>query len=217
MFIAFEGLDGSGSSSQAKLLAERLERAGGKVLVTKEPTSDTPTGKLIRSVLQHQQKMNPKELQQLFTEDRAEHLKNVIEPALASGATVITDRYLFSTLAYGALEVEWDWLKGLNQNFRLPDITFLLKLQPAECLRRIAARGTKLEFFERGDKLARIWKNYERVAQEFPNIHVINSNRPMEEVGANIWMIIKEHKFISGELLHHKETGESYSFEETFK
>src|SRR3989338_2355735 len=116
MFIAFEGLDGSGSSTQAQLLAKRLEKKGKKVLVTKEPTSDNPTGKLIRSVLQHRQKMSPQELQRLFTEDRAEHLKNVIEPALAAGTTVITDRYLFSTLAYGALEVEWDWLKRLNQN-----------------------------------------------------------------------------------------------------
>ncbi len=206
MFIAFEGLDGSGSSTQGQLLAERLQTAGKKVLVTKEPTGDTPTGQLIRSVLQHRQKMSPQELQRLFTEDRAEHLKNVMEPALAAGTTVITDRYLFSTLAYGALEVEWDWLKELNSSFRLPDMTFLLKLEPAECLRRIAARGSELEFFEREEKLTKIWKNYERVAAEFPNIHIIDSNRPIEEVSETILRLLK----------HFEENGESYTFDETF-
>lgn len=192
MFIAFEGLDGSGSSSQAKLLAERLEKAGKKVLVTKEPTTDTSTGLRIREVLQHREIMSPRELQQLFTEDRAEHLKNVIEPALKDGFAVITDRYLFSTLAYGALEVEWAWLKELNRSFRLPDVTFLLKLDPVECLHRIAARGTAAEFFEREEKLAKVWENYERVAAEFPNIHVIESDRPIEEVGEEIWRIASE-------------------------
>lgn len=187
MFIAFEGLDGSGSSTQTRLLAERLEKEGHQVLLTKEPTSDTPTGKRIRGVLQHEEAMSPSPLQRLFTEDRAEHLKNVIEPALAQGKTVITDRYLFSTLAYGALEVDWDWLKKLNQNFRLPTITFLLKLNPAECLRRIAARGSKTEFFEQEEKLAKVWKNYERVAAEFPNIYLIDSSGPLAGVHETIW------------------------------
>lgn len=187
MFIAFEGLDGSGSSTQGRLLAERLEKEGHKILFTKEPTHDTSTGKRIRRVLQQEEVVSPQKLQQLFTEDRAEHLKNVIEPALAQGKTVITDRYLFSTLAYGALEVDWDWLKALNQNFRLPNITFLLKLDPVECLRRIASRGSKTEFFEREEKLAKVWKNYERVAVEFQNIYLIDSSGSLAGVHEAIW------------------------------
>jgi dTMP kinase len=111
MFIAFEGLDGSGSSTQSRILAEKLEAKGHKVLLTKEPTKDTPIGGLIREVLQRKLPATPEGLQFLFSADRAEHLKRDIEPALANGKVVITDRYMFSTIAYGALDIEnVEWL-----------------------------------------------------------------------------------------------------------
>ncbi len=187
MFIAFEGLDGSGSSTQSRLLADRLEKNGKPSLLTKEPTSDSPVGKMIREVLQHKWSASPEGLQLLFCADRAEHLKNEIEPALQSGRVVISDRYLYSTLAYGGMSVDMDWLKELNKNFRLPDITFLFKLDPAECIKRIAGRGSDFELFEKSDKLAKIWENYEKIAQEFPNIEVIDASQTIEEIAEVIW------------------------------
>lgn len=192
MFIAFEGLDGSGQSTQAQLLAENLEKTGKKTLVTKEPTRDTPTGKLIRDVLQGRIFMSPQALQLLFAADRAEHLRTVIDPALKNNQIVITDRYFFSTIAYGALDVDWKWLKEFNRNFRVPDITFMLKLDPKICLERIASRGSETELFEQNEKLVRVWKNYERIAKEFTNIHIIDSDRPMQVVHTEIWKITSE-------------------------
>lgn len=192
MFIAFEGLDGSGSSTQSRLLADRLEKNGKPSLLTKEPTSDTPVGKMIREILQHKWSASPEGLQLLFCADRAEHLKNKIEPALQSGRVVISDRYLYSTLAYGGMSVDMDWLKDLNKNFRLPDITFLFQLSPEECIKRIAGRGSDFELFEKSDKLEKIWGNYEKIAAEFPNIRLVNANRPIEEISEEIWTVVLE-------------------------
>lgn len=187
MFIAFEGLDGSGSSTQSRLLAERLERSGKPALLTKEPTSENPVGKMIRDILQHKWQASPEALQLLFSADRAEHLKYAIEPALANKRIVITDRYLYSTLAYGGLAVDMDWLKNINKSFRLPDITFLLKLPPSECIKRIAGRGSDFELFEKSEKLEKIWENYEKIAGEFPNIRVIDATKTIERISEEIW------------------------------
>jgi len=192
MFIAFEGLDGSGSSTQSRMLADRLEKNGQPALLTKEPTSDSPIGKLIREILQHKWSASPEGLQLLFSADRAEHLKNEIEPALEGGQVVITDRYLFSTLAYGGMNVDMKWLKELNKHFRLPDMTFLFKLAPEECIKRIAGRGSDFELFEKTDKLSMIWENYEKIAENSPNIHVIDATRTIEGIAEEIWGLVAE-------------------------
>jgi dTMP kinase len=190
MFIAFEGLDGSGSSTQSRILAERLERNGHPVLSTKEPTADTPIGKMIREILQHKWEASPEALQLLFSADRAEHLRTKIQPAIKNGQIVITDRYLFSTLAYGAMDLSMSWLKSLNKYFPTPDIVFLFKLEPKECIRRIAGRGSDYELFEKTEKLEKIWKNYEKIAEEHENFHIIDATKTIEEVGEEIWRIV---------------------------
>ena len=193
MFIAFEGLDGSGSSTQSALLAERLEKNGHAALLTKEPTGNNPIGKLIREVLQHKWEASPEGLQLLFCADRAEHLKNEIEPALHNDQIVITDRYLFSTIAYGALSVDdIDWLTTLNKQFRTPDITFLFQLDPETCIERIQGRGSEFELFEKKEKLTKIWENYEIISQSHPNFYIIDASKSIEEIAEEIWEIIGE-------------------------
>jgi len=191
MFIAFEGLDGSGSSTQSKILAERLEKSGRPVLKTKEPTRDTPVGKIIREILQHKWDVSPLTLQLLFTADRADHLKSTIEPALKNGRIVVTDRYFFSTIAYGAMDVSMSWLKTLCKYFRIPDITFLFKLDPQICIKRIAGRGSEYELFETTDKLGKIWANYEKVANDYENFHIIDATKTIEEISDEIWGVVK--------------------------
>ncbi len=194
MFIAFEGLDGSGSSTQSRLLSEKLEANGHAVLLTKEPTGDTPIGKMIREVLQHKWECSPDGLQLLFSADRAEHLKNEIEPALKNDQIVITDRYFFSTIAYGALAVnDVEWLKCLSKHFRVPDVTFLFKLDPKTCIERIQGRGSDFELFEHDEKLTEIWKTYEKIAEEYPNFHIINASKGIEEISEEIWKIVSEN------------------------
>ncbi len=193
MFIAFEGLDGSGSSTQSRLLSEKLEASGRPVLLTKEPTDDSPIGKLIREVLQHKWDCSPEGLQLLFSADRAEHLKNKIEPALQNGRVVITDRYFFSTIAYGALAVDdVEWLKQLSKHFRIPDITFLFRLNPETCIERIQGRGSDFELFEQHDKLKTIWQTYEKIAEEYPHFHIIDASESIEAIADAIWTVVSE-------------------------
>ena len=192
MFIAFEGLDGSGSSTQSRLLAEKLEANGHAVLLTKEPTANTQTGKMIRDILQHKWECGPKGLQLLFSADRAEHLRNKIGPALQNGQIVITDRYFFSTIAYGSLAVDdWEWLKCLSKKFRVPDITFLFKLDPEVCIQRIQGRGSDFELFEENEKLGKIWKGYEKLADEYENIQIVDATQEIEDIAEYIWSIIE--------------------------
>ena len=192
MFIAFEGLDGSGSSTQARILTERLEANGKPALQTKEPTNNTHIGKMIREILQNKWKCSPAGLQLLFSADRAEHLKNEIEPAIKNGRIVITDRYFFSTIAYGSLQFEdWAWLKSLSRHFPVPDITFLFKLDPAVCIERIAGRGSDFELFEQHEKLEKIWLGYERLSREYQNIRMIDASKSIDEISEEIWNIVK--------------------------
>lgn len=193
MFIAFEALDGSGSSTQAKLLVERLERTGHPALLTKEPTKTNPVGRLIREALQHRFEVSPEGLQLLFSADRAEHLRVDILPALKEGKIVVTDRYFFSTIAFGSYGVsDLEWLKQLNRLFPLPDLTFLFKLAPEECIRRIEGRGTEFELFEKVEKLKVIWNNYETLAKQYPNFYLIDASRDIPTIADEIWRIVSK-------------------------
>lgn len=190
MFTSFEGPDGAGSSTQSKLLAERLEREGRGVLLTKEPTPKEPIGSLIRAILQHKYEVSPEALQLLFCADRAEHLTHEIEPALKRGDFVITDRYLLSTLAYGSLNLALDWLEKLNERFRQPDVTFLFDLPVETCLERIKSRGADFELFETQERLSKIRATYLELAKKYPNIQVIDASRSVEEIHEEIWKVV---------------------------
>src|SRR5665213_3456608 len=115
-FIAFEGIDGSGKSTQVKLLAERLEKAGLKVHTTFEPT-ESPMGKLIRDVFNHRMEADHRTIAALFVADRLNHLLNKtngILKMLDEGYTVITDRYYLSSYAYQSPYMDLDWVIAAN-------------------------------------------------------------------------------------------------------
>src|SRR3989344_3150121 len=167
-FIAFEGLDGSGSTTQASKLRDFLNETQKKLVLgrpsanlTKEPTNNI-VGGLIRGQLTGDWKTQPECLQLLFAADRAHHLEKEIIPLLKEGTTVITDRYFFSTIAFGGLEIkDTDWLIQINRTFILPDITFLIKVSPKTCIDRIRGDRFHIELFEKEEALTRVWKNYE--------------------------------------------------------
>ena len=189
MFIVFEGLDGSGLSTQSLMLRDYFMDKGKDVMHTKEQT-DGFIGGLIKAGLKHQWKTSPRGLQLLFTADRAHHLFAEIEPALDIGKIVISDRYIFSTLAFGGINVDMDFLKQINSKFKKPDITFIIDTPPETCLERI--KRTRFQHLELFEKIEKIRENYLSLKDYFPNVYIINGNRPKEEVFEEIKKIVEE-------------------------
>lgn len=190
-FIVFEGLDGSGLSTQAQLLRDWLLEKGKAVVLTKEQTENA-IGGLVKTILKKEWQVSPLALQLLFTADRAHHLASEIEPSLAAGKIVISDRYIFSTLAFGSLGVELEFLKKINEKFRAPDLTFIIDTKPEECLRRIAASRAHEELFEEKEKFEQVRQNYLSLKDMWPNVHVIDGNRSKEEVFADVKKIVEK-------------------------
>jgi len=195
LFIAFEGLDGAGSSTQAKLLEEWFKNKGNVVVLTKEPTH-TLIGGLIKSALKKEWKTSPTALQLLFCADRGHHLFYEIEPALDAGKVVITDRYLFSTIAFGAINSnknDKDWLTCLNSKFRIPDLTFYIDVPPEVCLQRIKRNRFSTELFEEKSKLSQVRENYKSFKNNFDNFFEIDGTKKIEEIHSDIINIVENH------------------------
>jgi len=192
-FIVFEGLDGSGQSTQAELLKNYLEKEKKlSVVLTKEPTNQPPIGTLIRQILKKEFSVSPTAFQFLFCADRSEHLEKTIKPCLEKGEWVISDRYFYSTIAYGSLNLDMNWLIKINEQFLEPDIVFLLKVRPEVCLERIDKNRGQREFFEESEKLKKVWQTYEVLSQKFPNIKIIDGEKNIQEVFEEVKSKIKE-------------------------
>lgn len=189
-FIAMEGLDGSGHTTQARLLAKRLSAMGVDAVFTCEPT-EHPLGKLIRQVLRGEAKSGEEVLPYLFAGDRRQHLSEDIEPALANGKWVVTDRYMGSSLAYQAEITSFEHVVAMNAGFRIPDMVMMFTLSPAECMGRIISKGEKIEVFETESRLAKIAGAYEKAMKWFESMGSsvvrIPSGGTIEEVAQDVW------------------------------
>jgi dTMP kinase len=140
--VAFEGLDGSGKTSQVAALERALRARGLEVVATREPT-DGPWGRRIRAMAAAGERPAPDEELRWFVEDRREHVKVVVAPALAAGRLVLTDRYFLSTVAYqGARGLDpARLLRESEAEFPQPDLAILLELDPGAGLARVGRRG----------------------------------------------------------------------------
>jgi len=157
------------------------------VVLTKEPTLDSEAGKKIRQALDKVIKVEPCSLQELFTQDRKEHLENLVVPAIKEGKMVISDRYFFSTFAFGASDgLDLEWLIKINNEFLLPDLAFILKVSPKTCVKRIERRGEGKKLFEKEKKLARVWETYAILPNRFRNVYMIDGEKPIDEVFAEV-------------------------------
>jgi dTMP kinase len=192
MFISLEGLDGSGKTTQARLLGARLEAEGVEVVLTREP-GGTPLGEQIRELLLHGGHVAPWAEAALYAASRAQHVEQLIRPALARGATVICDRYVDSSVAYQGIARGLGLERVLELNLAaveglLPDRTILLEVGVAEAAARMGA-GDELDRIEReGDDFrARVAAAYRELAERFPERYVtIDGTAPPERVAEEV-------------------------------
>ena len=150
--LVIEGLDGAGTTTQARRLVEHIRARGGKAHLTREP-SEGPIGRLIREMLVGDHAIAGQPIAQstfglLFAADRLDHLQREVEPALADGAIVVSDRWYHSSLAYQGTGADRDWIATLNARARRPDLTIFLEVRAEVAAQRRLAAGRAQELFE---------------------------------------------------------------------
>ena len=191
MFVSFEGLDGSGKTTQAELLRARLEADGEEVVATREP-GGTELGERIRELVLHGGDIMPWAEALLYAAARAQHVEQVIRPALERGESVICDRYVDSSAAYQGVGrgLGLDVVLDLNLaavGGLMPDRTFLLLLDPSEIPSRLRREHDRLER-ESDDFHARTADGYRELAARFPErIVVLEGTRPAEELAEEVY------------------------------
>lgn len=193
-FLAVEGLDGSGGTTQVEHLALALRQRGIDVVVTGEPTK-LPIGRLIRQALRGQEPLSDGVLPYLFAADRRDHLDREILPNLLQGRWIVSDRYFASSLAYQSLAADFDDVAALNRHFRMPCLTLMLELDPEASLARVAARGEQRERFERLDTLRKVHHGYHRALEwcrgQGGEVAVIDASAPIERVAQDVWTAVQ--------------------------
>jgi dTMP kinase len=193
-FVVLEGLDGAGTTTQAARLAEALRRAGHQVILTREP-SDGPVGTLLRSALDGRlrlpgrRKLSDAALALLFAADRLDHLASTVEPGLAAGAVVVSDRYALSSLAYQGRVLGQAWVLALNARARTPDLTLFLEVRPRVAAARRRMRGGRQERFDDAHTQASVARAYDAVMtlhQRAHHVRRIDGERDVDTVAAEV-------------------------------
>jgi dTMP kinase len=190
VFVTFEGLDGSGKTTQAEFLRAHLEDAGHEVVATREP-GGTELGEKVRELLLGGTEISPWSEAALFAAARAELVAEVIAPALERGADVVCDRYVDSSLAYQGiarglgvdrvLALNIDVIRGI-----LPDVTFLLLVDPDEAARRSGSASDRIER-EGKDFLRAVDRAYRELSSMFRGrIVELDGAKPPEEIAKEV-------------------------------
>lgn len=189
--FVLEGLDGAGTTTQARRLADALRARGHAVHVTREP-SDGPIGRLIREMLTGGHALpgggalDQAAFSLLFAADRLDHLQREVAPALAAGTIVISDRYDHSSLAYQGTGAERAWIATLNERARRPDLTIFLRVRAEVAADRRLAAGRSQELFEDLAMQRRVAAGYEEVmaacAAAGEAVVVLDGEQPLDDV-----------------------------------
>ncbi|MBQ8387642.1 MAG: dTMP kinase [Clostridia bacterium] len=199
-FIVFEGIDGSGKSSQIRMLAEKLRADGRKVYITAEPTEST-SGGMLRDALSGVVRRTATEMAALFTLDRVNHNVNPvngIKKMLSDGFDVICDRYYYSSLAYQGSATDFEWVRSMNvccPDILRPDVCIFLDVSPDVGLERIG-KGDRgfTEIYEKRETLMAVRKKYFDAFSALSttdNIEIINADRDFESIAADVLRAVK--------------------------
>lgn len=197
-FIALEGIDGSGKSSQIGRLVKRLEGLGIPCRETREPTGG-PVGSLIRQIFTGRVTADNRVIAALYAADRIDHLVNEVDglcAAIDSGITVVSDRYYFSSYAYHSVDVDMDWVidsNRLSAELLRPDATIFLDVPVRRALERIGQNRSHTELFEKEDRLTATREKYleafERL-RDRETVAVIDAGGDVETVAERVWAAV---------------------------
>ncbi len=207
LYIALEGIDGSGKTTQADRIYQHFEKLGREVVRTREPRRDHGIiGKLIQEILTGQAKVPSKTFQYLFTADRVMHYEEVISPALKAGKIVLSDRCFWSSIPYGIMDrggnlqentavyiLVAQSILSMYHQFTVPDFTFYLKIPLDEAMKRLEKSSTGTEIYEDRAKLQKTISGYKWLLQEFPKEFItIDATKLVDQVTDEI---VKNLKF----------------------
>lgn len=194
-FIAFEGIDGSGKSTQIQLLSEKLLEEKIYFYTTMEPT-DSPIGSLIHQIMTGRIKTDNKVIAGLFVADRLDHLLNDVNGIIGKineGITVISDRYYFSSYAYHSIDMPMEWvIKANSQSSDLlkPTVTVFIDVDPDVAVERIAKNRYQQELFEKKSRLIKVREKYYEAFDKLKDeeeVIIIDGNRSVSEIADDIW------------------------------
>jgi dTMP kinase len=200
LFIAFEGIDGSGKSTQVKLLVKKLKEEGHKVYCTSEPT-DRPIGAMIRDIFQHKMEADHRTIAGLFIADRLDHLLNKstgILKKLEEGYTVIIDRYYFSSYAYQGVHMSLDWVIEANKqsaDLLRPDLNIFIDIEPDIAIQRINKGRELIELYETKENLTNVRNKFFEAFEkqkELEKIFITDGNRSQDNIACDIWRKVSE-------------------------
>ena len=197
-FVVFEGIDGAGKSTQARMLGERLTARGQQVVLSREPTMGQ-WGKLLRESAQTG-RLSIEEEVELFLKDRREHVNELILPRLREGCVVIVDRYYFSTAAYqGARGMDPQELIRRNEEFAPePDLLVLFDLPVEDGLSRVRARGDKADHFEQVEALRRVREIFLSIQK--PYLVTVDARRESDVIAEEIWEALEKKRGVNVKL-----------------
>jgi len=183
VFICIEGIDASGKSTQARWLMRNLRRKGFDAIYTTEP-SEGEVGTFIRRYVLQRRKRVPAVVEALlFAVDRIDHVETRIEPALESGKIVVSDRYVYSSLAYqGAAGLDIGWIEQINRMALKPDLAIYIDVPPEVVVKRMRRKRTVMETLENQRRVREVYMDLVRRGR----LTLVNGNRPAKDVAQDI-------------------------------
>jgi dTMP kinase len=199
-FIAFEGLDGSGKSTQVNFLADKLENAGFKIYTTSEPTNSR-IGSIIRDIFKHKMEADHRTIAALFAADRLDHVLNKTDgilKKLEEGYTVICDRYYFSSYAYHGTHMDMNWVievNSLSAGLLRPDLNIYIDMSPEISMKRLSKGRSLIELYETTGNLEKVREKYLEAFEMLKGkekVFITDGNRAAEEIAKDIWQGVSQ-------------------------